>query len=705
MVASQHMAYLDTPIEYLKGVGPKRAELLRAELEISSFNDLLYFFPFRYIDRSRFHTIREVHGDMPYVQIRGTISDIQLHGKQRTTRMTATLRDATGTMELVWFRGFKWLKDAFKPGVEYIVFGKPVPFGPRFNIAHPEIEPVTPGAINQSSAMQPVYNSSEKLKSRGLDSKGIGKLVKNLLTLGKRHIFETLPAGMLSSVKLMTRDEALSEIHFPSDDAGLKKARARLKFEELFFIQLNLLRHKLLRQEKAKSYVFTSIGDYFNGFFFNRLSFELTGAQKRVMKEIRSDTLSGRQMNRLLQGDVGSGKTVVAVMSMLMSLDNGYQACLMAPTEVLAFQHFESISATLTKLGIEVALLTGSTKQSARRQILSELKQGSLQILIGTHALIEDVVQFDKLGMVVIDEQHRFGVAQRARLWSKSETPPHVLVMTATPIPRTLAMTLYGDLDVSVIDELPPGRKPIKTIHQYDRNRLKVFGFIRDQIKKGRQIYVVYPLIKESEKLDLKDLNDGYESIVREFPPPEYAVSIVHGQMKPAVKDYEMKRFVSGETHIMVATTVIEVGIDVPNASVMVIESAERFGLSQLHQLRGRVGRGADQSYCILMSKDELSADARKRLGVMVSTNDGFMIAETDLQLRGPGDIQGTQQSGIPELKIADLTRDEAILKYARAQAKDLLERDPGLQLPENGIVRKQLQELYSDRLHWSRIS
>ncbi len=705
MQALQQKAYLDTPIEFLKGVGPRRAELLRAELEINCFNDLLHLFPFRYIDRSQFHTIRSVNSEMPYVQIRGTISDIQLHGKQRTTRMTATLRDATGTMELVWFRGFKWLKDAFKPGVEYIVFGKPVPFGPRFNMAHPEIEPVTPGAINQSSSMQPVYSSSEKLKSRGLDSKGIGKLLKNLLTFGKQHIFETLPAGIRSSLKLMTRDEAFSEIHFPSDEASLQKARARLKFEELFFLQLNLLRNKLLRQQKAKSYVFAAIGDYFNGFFFKRLSFELTDAQKRVMKEIRHDTLSGNQMNRLLQGDVGSGKTVVAVMSMLVALDNGYQACLMAPTEVLAFQHFESISTMLKELGIEVSLLTGSTKQSARRQILSALKQGTLHILIGTHALIEDVVQFDKLGMVVIDEQHRFGVAQRARLWSKSKTPPHVLVMTATPIPRTLAMTLYGDLDVSVIDELPPGRKPIKTIHQYDRNRLKVFGFIRDQVKQGRQIYVVYPLIQESEKLDLKDLNDGYESIVREFPSPAYSVSIVHGQMKPAVKDYEMKRFVGGQTHIMVATTVIEVGIDVPNASVMVIESAERFGLSQLHQLRGRVGRGADQSYCILMSKDALSADARKRLEVMVSTNDGFRIAETDLQLRGPGDIQGTQQSGIPELKIADLTQDEAILKYARAQAKSLLERDPELQLPENRIVRKQLQELYSEHIHWSRIS
>ncbi len=704
-MAAVRSGFLDTPIEFLKGVGPKRADLLRAEAEIFNFQDLLYFFPFRYIDRSRFYTIREVTGEMPFVQIRGKISDIQLHGKQRTTRMTATLSDATGSLELVWFRGFKWLKDKFKPGVEYIVFGKPALFGRVYNIAHPEIEPVTPGAINQSSAMQPVYNSTEKLRARGLDSKGIGKLLKTLLEFAGRHIHETLPESILKQSKLVSRETALREIHFPTNAQSLQKAQARLKFEELFYIQLNLLRQRMIRLEKTEGYVFSVVGEHFNNFFFNRLSFELTGAQKRVMKEIRSDTLSGKQMNRLLQGDVGSGKTVIAVMSMLIALDNGFQACLMAPTEILAFQHYESVSNMLSDSGIQVALLTGSTKQSERKTILSGLKEGSIHIVIGTHALIEDVVAFESLGMVVIDEQHRFGVAQRARLWAKSDTPPHVLVMTATPIPRTLAMTLYGDLDVSVIDELPPGRKPIKTIHQYDRNRLKVFGFMRDQVAKGRQVYVVYPLIKESEKLDLKDLNDGYESIVREFPPPQYAVSIVHGKMKPADKDWEMQRFVSGQTQIMVATTVIEVGIDVPNASVMVIESAERFGLSQLHQLRGRVGRGADQSYCILMSKDELSADARKRLGVMVSTNDGFQIAETDLQLRGPGDIQGTQQSGILDLKIADLTKDEAILKYARARAIDLLKGDSSLQKPDNRVVRQRLQELYHDRLHWGRIS
>ncbi len=698
-------SYLDTPIEYLKGVGPKRAEMLRAEVDIHTFRDLLEYYPFRYIDRSRFYAISEVRGDMPYVQLKGRISNIQLHGRQRTNRMTAELRDQTGTLELVWFRGFKWIRDQFKPGVEYIVFGKPAAFGDNYNIAHPEVEPVSAGAINQSSGMQPVYHSTEKLKSRGLDSRGIGKLLKVLIPQSRKHIRESLPGSILASLKLMEKDEALLHVHFPGDALKLKKARARLKFEELFYIQLNLLRQKLLRNEKATGYVLPEIGDYFNTFYHKGLTFELTGAQKRVLKDIRGDTLSGKQMNRLLQGDVGSGKTVVAVMSMLMALDNGLQASLMAPTEILAFQHYESVSAMLGSMGVRVGLLTGSTRAAERKVVLQELQEGTMHILIGTHALIEDAVRFNKLGMVVIDEQHRFGVAQRARLWKKSETLPHVLVMTATPIPRTLAMTLYGDLDVSVIDELPPGRKPIKTVHQYDRNRLKVFGFMRDQIRKGRQIYVVYPLIKESEKLDLKDLNDGYDSIVREFPLPDYSVSIVHGKMKPADKDYEMQRFVSGQTHIMVATTVIEVGIDVPNASVMVIESAERFGLSQLHQLRGRVGRGADQSYCILMSKDELSADARKRLSVMVSSNDGFEIAETDLQLRGPGDLQGTQQSGILDLKIADLTQDEPILKYARDKARNLLQEDPELEQPAHRIVRTRLRELYPDKLFWGRIS
>ena len=703
--AMQKSDYLDTPIEFLKGVGPKRADLLKSELEIFTFNDLLTLFPFRYIDRSRFHQIREITDDLPYVQIRGKISGVELHGHRRTTRMTAFLSDGTGIVELVWFRGFQWLKDRFKPGVEYIVFGKPQIFGGRYNIAHPEVEPVTPGAINQQSTMQPVYPSTEKLRSRGLDSKGIGKLLKTLLPQARPHIRETLPTHLLEPLRLLPRDETLTNIHFPEDPETLKKAVARLKFEELFYIQLNLLRHKLLRTEQTPGHIFSEIGSYFNDFYHKGLSFSLTGAQKRVLREIRNDTLSGKQMNRLLQGDVGSGKTIVAVMSMLMALDNGCQACLMAPTEVLAFQHYESISAMLQDFGIHVGILTGSTKAGERKKILQNLQTGNLKILIGTHALIEDEVSFDKPGMVIVDEQHRFGVAQRARLWSKGEVPPHVLVMTATPIPRTLAMTLYGDLDVSVIDELPPGRKPIKTVHQTDRNRLKVFGFMRKQIKKGRQIYVVYPLIKESEKLDLKDLNDGYESIIREFPPPRYAVSIVHGQMKPGDKEYEMQRFVSGQTQIMVATTVIEVGIDVSNASVMIIESAERFGLSQLHQLRGRVGRGAEQSFCILMTKEDLGNDARKRMKVMVATNDGFRIAEQDLELRGPGDIQGTQQSGILDLKMADLAKDEGILKYARNQARQLLEDDPDISKPENQIIRRRIKELYSDQLFWSKIS
>lgn len=697
--------YLKTSIEYLKGVGPKRGDLLRKEAEVFTFGDLLEFFPFRYVDRSKYYKVSEVREDLPYVQIRGYIVDVELHGQKRATRMTATLRDETGTMELVWFQGIKWLKSAFKPNEEYIVFGKPSLFGRRYNIVHPEVEPVTPGAINQESAMQPVYNSSEKLKSQGLDSRGISKLMRTLLPLAIDHVRETLPAEMLSAIKLPDRKTTLLHIHFPPDPLALKKAVARLKFEELFYIQLNLLRHKLLRSEKSGGHIFRQIGDYFNSFYNTCLGFELTGAQKRVMKEIRSDTLSGKQMNRLLQGDVGSGKTVVALMTMLIALDNGHQACLMAPTEVLAFQHFESISRLIKPLNIKVGLLTGSTRSAQRRQLLKALKDGDLQIIIGTHALIEDVVEFDKLGMVVIDEQHRFGVAQRAKLWAKGHVPPHILVMTATPIPRTLAMTLYGDLDVSVIDELPPGRKPIKTLHQYDNNRLKVFGFMREQIKLGRQIYVVYPLIKESETLDLKDLTDGFESIVRDFPLPDYAVSIVHGQMKPADKDFEMQRFVKGQTQIMVATTVIEVGIDVPNASVMVIESAERFGLSQLHQLRGRVGRGADQSYCILMTGHKLSNDARKRIEVMVHSTDGFEIAEMDLKLRGPGDIQGTQQSGILDLKMADLAKDEAILKFARAKARELLEDDPHLEKPIHRMVVQRLRSLYHDKLFWSRIS
>ena len=696
---------LETSIEFLKGVGPQRAELLKKEAEIFFFKDLLHFYPFRYIDRSKFYSIKEINEELPYIQLRGFISNIELHGVKRANRMTAVFSDNSGSLELVWFKGFRWLKDVFKPGVEYIVFGKPTRFGNKINIAHPEVEVANEESLSRLSALQPVYSSTEKLKSKGLDSKGINKLVWNLIPKVEKHISETLNEDIIGTLKLPSRKETLVNIHFPQDEKQLQKAISRLKFEELFYLQLDLLKAKNDRQQKLKGFFFKALGSNFNDFYNSSLPFELTNAQKRVLKEIRSDTLSGKQMNRLLQGDVGSGKTIVALMTMLMALDNGYQACLMAPTEILAQQHYANIKKLLEDLNITVALLTGSTKQSARKPILEKLASKEIQILIGTHALIEDAVNFASLGMVVIDEQHRFGVAQRARLWEKTQSPPHVLVMTATPIPRTLAMTLYGDLDVSVIDELPPGRKSIKTIHQNDSARLKVFGFIKDQVSKGKQVYVVYPLIKESEKLDLKFLEDGYESIVRAFPLPDYVVSIVHGQMKTANKEYEMQRFVKGEAHIMVATTVIEVGIDVPNASVMIIESAERFGLSQLHQLRGRVGRGADQSYCILMTGNKLSNDAKKRMHAMVNSNDGFEIAEMDLKLRGPGDLQGTQQSGIVDLRMADITRDEKILKFARSTALDLLDKDPVLSLQENKVIANTYRKLYKHKSRWSRIS
>ena len=696
---------LQTPIEYLKGVGPKRAELLKNEAGIFVFSDLLEYYPFRYVDRSKFYTTSEISADMPYIQLRGFIKGMEAHGKPRTTRITAFLADNSGSVQLVWFNSLRWIKNAFDPNVEYIVFGKPSLFNNKINIVHPEIEAVTPGSLNQQSAMQAMYNSSEKLKQHGLDSRGISKLLQTLLPQVLDVIPESLPESILSNLRLVSRKAALHSIHFPSGVDDLQRSVFRLKFEELFFLQLSLLKYKQVRSEKSGGYVFPALGKYFNEFYENHLPFQLTEAQKRVIREIRRDTLAGKQMNRLLQGDVGSGKTVVALMCMLMALDNGFQACMMAPTEILAFQHVKSLQAMLEKMHIRIGILTGSTPQKQRTGLLKELKEGTIQIIVGTHALIEDGVEFHKLGIVVIDEQHRFGVAQRAKLWSKGSIPPHVLVMTATPIPRTLAMTLYGDLDVSVINELPPGRKPIKTSLIHDNSRLRLFAFMKEQISKGRQVYVVYPLINESEALDLKDLTDGYESIVREFPLPNYAVSILHGKMKPADKEYEMKRFVKGETQIMVATTVIEVGIDVPNATVMVIESAERFGLSQLHQLRGRVGRGGTQSYCILMSSNKLTNDGRMRLEAMVNTNDGFEISEIDLRLRGPGDLQGTQQSGILELKVADLSKDEQIVKSAREHARHLLEKDPNLQQPEHRIVANRMKELFKDRLFWSQIS
>ena len=698
--------FLNTPIKFVKGVGPAKESSFKTELGIHTLGDLLYYFPFRYIDKSKIYSIREIREDMPFVQIKGKLSNLQTLGSGRSTRLSVMLHDESGQIELIWFAGIKWIREKLLYGKEYIVFGRPALFNRRFNITHPEIELVDSGKGSQANIkLQPFYNSGEKLSRRGLDSKGIAKIIYSALQVMNNRVHENLPPSLLSQYRFLSREKALKAIHYPEDLNQLEVARKRLKFEELFFIQLRLLKQKLIRTEKVKGHAFVKVGEKFNRFYAENLPFELTNAQKKVMREIRNDMGSGKQMNRLLQGDVGSGKTLVALLGMLLSVDNGFQACMMAPTEILAQQHYHSITEFLQDLDIEIELLTGSTKTKKRKKIHEGLLNGKLNILIGTHALIEDTVQFKELGFVVIDEQHRFGVAQRAKLWSKSLIPPHILVMTATPIPRTLAMTLYGDLDYSVIDELPPGRKEIKTHHFYDKDRLKVFGFMRQQIEEGRQVYVVYPLIKESEKLDLKDLEDGYESIVRDFPRPKYQVSILHGKMKPADKDFEMARFVKGETQIMVSTTVIEVGVNIPNASVMVIENAERFGLSQLHQLRGRVGRGADQSYCILMSSYKLSTDGKKRLQTMVETSDGFEIADADLKLRGPGDMYGTQQSGILDLKLADLVKDEKILKFAREKATELLEVDPHLSLPENKQTALELKKAENKGRNWIEIS
>ncbi len=698
--------FLDTNITYLSGVGPKRAELLNKEVNIYTFRDLLSYYPYKYIDRTRYYKIEELDPELPYVQIRGLIKGYATEGHGPGKRLIAEFHDDTGTVKLVWFKGGKWITGTYSPGVEYIVFGKPTVFNGIINIIHPEIEASDKLEERLSSALQAQYSTTEKLKNHFLTSKTISRLVGNLLKQLKFRLPETLPAYLVSQYKLMDRHESIHKIHFPSNPEELEKARYRLKFEELFYIQLNLLRFKINRNLKFKGFVFATVGETFNNFYYNNLSFTLTDAQKRVLKEIRKDLGSGKQMNRLLQGDVGSGKTLVALMSMLIAIDNGYQACIMAPTEILANQHYQTVSKFVEGLGIKISLLTGSSKRSSRKKIAESLIDSSLNILIGTHALLEDNVQFSNLGLVVIDEQHRFGVEQRARLWQKNLNPPHVLVMTATPIPRTLAMTLYGDLDVSVIDELPPGRVPIKTMHFTDSERNKVFGFIRNQISEKRQIYIVYPLIKESENMDYKDLEDGWDTISRVFPTPKYCISIVHGKMTPANKEMSMKLFKDGIAHILVATTVIEVGVDIPNASVMVIESAERFGLSQLHQLRGRVGRGADQSYCILMSADKLSREAARRLEVMVRTNDGFEIAETDLQLRGPGDIEGTQQSGIPfDLRIANLGKDGQLIEYVRNIAENILEKDPGLENNQNHIFHIELKRLFSHEQTWSNIS
>ena len=698
--------FLDTNITYLSGVGPKRAELLNKELNIFTFRDLLYYFPFKYIDRTRFYKISELDADLPYVQLKGTIKGYMTEGFGAGKRLVADFQDETGTIKLVWFKGGKWITASYSPGTEYIVFGKPGIFNGMINIIHPEIEASSRLAERISSSLQAQYNTTEKLKSHFLSSKAVSKLIGNLIKQLKIKIPETLPAYIVSKYHLMDLHNSLHKIHFPSNPEELEKARYRLKFEELFYIQLNLIRFKTNRNRKLKGFVFSSVGENFNNFYFHNLPFSLTEAQKRVMKEIRKDLGSGRQMNRLLQGDVGSGKTLVALMSMLIAIDNGYQACLMAPTEILAGQHYQTIVKLLEGIEIKICLLTGSSKKSSRKVIEESLLGKSLDILIGTHALIEENVRFGNLGLVIIDEQHRFGVEQRAKLWQKSLNPPHVLVMTATPIPRTLAMTLYGDLDVSVIDEMPPGRVPVKTMHFFDSEKNKVFGFLRSQVAEGRQVYIVYPLIKESEKMDYKDLEDGWDTFSRIFPAPEYCISVVHGRMTPAVKEESMRLFREGQAHFLIATTVIEVGVDIPNATVMVIESAERFGLSQLHQLRGGVGRGADQSYCILISSGKLSKEAARRLEVLVRTTDGFEIAETDLQLRGPGDIEGTMQSGIPfDLKIANLSRDGQLIEYVRNIAEEIFAKDPLLENEQHLIFRSELKRLFSRRQSWSNIS
>ncbi|MCR4737398.1 MAG: ATP-dependent DNA helicase RecG [Bacteroidales bacterium] len=697
---------LKTPIEFLKGVGPKRAEVFRKEFDIHTFDDLLHYYPYRHVDKSQVFKVADIVEDGSYIQLRGRISNLQVVGQQRGKRLTAQFTDESGTLELVWFNGIKWVQELLQKKHEFIIFGKPTLYYGHWNMTHPEL--IDPNAQQESQvpmAFLPLYNTSDLAKKKTLDSKALAKIIANLLPVVHDVIPETLPEEMLRQLHLMPLRDALCQIHYPESHEQLSRATLRLKFDELFFLQLKMLKLKQINTKKTHGHRFTTVGHYFNTFYKNYLPFELTNAQKRVIREIRADLGSGHQMNRLLQGDVGSGKTIIALFIMLIAKDNGYQSCLMAPTEILATQHYEKISRQVAPLGLRVEFLSGSTKTAKRRQILAGLENGDVDILIGTHALIEDNVQFQNLGLVVIDEQHRFGVEQRAKLWRKSAVPPHILVMTATPIPRTLAMTLYGDLDVSVIDELPQGRKPIITKHLYEKDRLRLFGFMKEQIAEGRQVFVVYPLIKESEKMDLLDLMAGYEAMERDFPLPQYAIGIVHGKMKQEVKDYEMQRFARNETQILLSTTVIEVGIDVPNATVMVIENAERFGLSQLHQLRGRVGRGGNQSYCILMSKYELTAESRKRLNAMVQTNDGFEIANFDLQLRGPGDIQGTQQSGMLDFKIADISKDERLVSYTRNLAIQVLERDPDLSLPENQRLSEKVSQLIDRDTNWSVIS
>jgi ATP-dependent DNA helicase RecG len=695
-----------TPVEYLKGVGTTRADVLKKELGIYTYEDLLRHFPYKHIDRTRFYKVKEIDPELPYVQVLARITQKEIIGEKQGKRLVAQAKDDTGIIELVWFQGVKWVEKYLAVGKVYVLFGKPGIFNGRPQMAHPEMELYSPAVLKQKGnlTLQPAYSSTEKLKQFSLDSKGIQKLTAALLEQFGGEIGENLPLYILNQFKLIGRANAYRNMHFPEDAVMLNEARHRLKFEELFLIQLKLLKTKLLRVQKFKGHIFENVGDYFINFYHQKLPFALTNSQKKVLKEIRLDTQRGVQMNRLLQGDVGSGKTVVALMSMLIAIDNGFQTCIMAPTEILANQHYQTIKGLVGDDFLEVALLTGSTKKKERNILHEKLENGQLKILIGTHALIEDKVQFQNLGFVVIDEQHRFGVEQRAKLWRKNNIPPHILVMTATPIPRTLAMTLYGDLDISVIDELPVGRKPIQTLHYFENQRLRMFGFMKQEIAKGRQIYVVYPLIQESEKLDLKNLEEGIETMRHEFPLPDYQISIVHGKMHSKDKDFEMQRFVKHETQIMVATTVIEVGVNIPNASVMIIENAERFGLSQLHQLRGRVGRGAEQSFCILMSSHKLSYDGKIRLDTMVRTNNGFEISEIDLQLRGPGNIDGTQQSGVNDLKVADLVTDQQLLIQARKCVEDIFSKDPQLAQPEHHVLNLALQAKNAG-LSWDKIS
>lgn len=698
-------SFLETPISYLKGIGPQRAEALVKELHISMYKDLLSHYPFRYVDRTKFYDIREVTEDGASYQLRGFIENMEVVGDKRSKRLVVKFRDRTGVIELVWFQGHKWMAEKLKLQTEYIVYGKATQFNYKFNISHPDIEIVSEELLALQSAFQAVYHSTEKLKFKGLDSEGIRKSQRILSNqLNAQNIQETLTPTVISDFNLISRYQALKQIHFPDSKELLEKARFRLKFEELFYIQLKLLRSNINRHQITRGFVFSKVGDMFNNFYYKHMPFELTNAQKRVVKEIRIDMGSGKQMSRLVQGDVGSGKTLVALLSMLLAVDNGFQSCLMAPTEILAKQHFETISELVKPLGIKVDLLTGSSKTKARRILHQALEAGEIHILIGTHALIEDVVLFKNLGLVVIDEQHRFGVAQRGKMHKKNSQPPHVLIMTATPIPRTLAMTLYGDLDTSVIDELPPGRKPITTMHFMENQRLRLIGFMKEQIALGRQVYVVYPLIQESEKLDFQNLQNGYDALIDDFKPPQYQISIVHGKLTAQQKEFEMQRFINKQTQIMVATTVIEVGVNIPNASVMVIESAERFGLSQLHQLRGRVGRGADKSYCVLMTSYKLGADSKLRMETMVRTNDGFEISEVDLKLRGPGDLDGTQQSGVLDLKIADLVQDGQILQLARSTAQAILSEDEHLTSPENQLLAHQMQLQAKHKSSWSKI-